>query len=104
MPDGEVRLYCSRISQIISYFADDGEGGSVLWLEPGDMANVQDSTMDETRSWILDTLAKKLSCTPDKVETFPIDDLCQRLAWQPEPPRHPWQHQRTKTPARRISR
>ena len=34
MPDGEVRLYCTRISQVISYFADDGEGGSVLWCPP----------------------------------------------------------------------
>lgn len=105
MPDGEVRLYCTRISQIISYFADDGEGGSVLWLEPGDMAVVQDSTIDEVRAWILGDVAKRLSCPPDEVETLPIETLCQRLKWRPDTPRHPWQtQQRSQAPARRMSR
>lgn len=104
MPDGEVRLYCTRISTIISYFADDGEGGSVLWLEPGEMAIVQDSTMDEARAWILGDVARQLQCPPDQVETFSIDTLCERLKWTPEPPRHPWQVQRPKTPARRMAR
>lgn len=91
MPDGEVRLYCSRISQIISYFADDGDGGSVLWLEAAEMAVVQDSTMDDVRVWILDEVAKRLCCHPSDVETFPITTLCRKLRWRPEPPRHPWQ-------------
>ncbi len=105
MPNGEVRLYCTRIAQVISYFADDGEGGSVLWLEPGDMATVQDSTIDEMRTWILGHVASRLNCPPDQVETLPIETLCAHLKWTPEPPRHPWQmQQRTKTPAQRISR
>ena len=104
MPDGEVRLYCTRISTIISYFADDGEGGSVLWLEPGDMAIVQDGIMDEVRAWILSDVATRLKCPPDQVETLPIETLCKRLKWTPEPPRHPWQVQRSQSPARRISR
>jgi len=104
MPDGEVRLYCTRISQVVSYFADDGEGGSVLWLEPGDMALVQDSTMDETRAWILDHVSQRLQCPPDRVETLPIETLCKRLRWEPEPPRHPWQMQRSKAPVRRMAR
>lgn len=104
MPDGEVRLYCTRIAQVISYFADDGEGGSVLWLERGDMAMVQDSTMDEVRAWILSDVGQRLQCPADHVESLPIETLCQKLAWQPDPPRHPWQMQRTKTPARRMAR
>lgn len=104
MPDGEVRLYCTRISTIISYFADDGEGGSVLWLEPGDMAIVQDGIMDEMRAWILSDVAQRLECPPNQVETLPIETLCKRLKWTPEPPRHPWQVQRSQTPARRMSR
>lgn len=104
MPDGEVRLYCTRIAQVVSYFADDGEGGSVLWLEPGDMAMVQDNAMEEMRAWILSDVGQRLACPPDRVETLSIETLCQRLAWHPEPPRHPWQMQRSKTPARRFSR
>lgn len=106
MPDGEVRLYCTRISTIISYFADDGEGGSVLWLEPGDMAIVQNGAMEETRTWILSDVSKRLNCPPDQVERFPIETLCRRLKWTPETPRHPWQiqQQRPKAPARRMSR
>lgn len=104
MPDGEVRLYCTRISQVISYFADDGEGGSVLWLEPGEMASVQDSTINDVRAWILDDVSKRLNCVPSHVETLPLETLCRKLEWQPEPPRHPWQMHRAKTLSRRASR
>ena len=105
MPDGEVRLYCTRIAQVISYFADDGEGGSVLWLEAADIATVQESTIEDMRAWIIGNVAERLQCPPDLVETLPIETLCKRLAWTPEPPRHPWQvQQRTKAPARRMSR
>ncbi|HEX2842159.1 hypothetical protein [Hyphomicrobium sp.] len=104
MPDGEVRLYCTRIAQVISYFTEDGEGGSVLWLEPGEMAIVQDGAMDEIRTWILGDIAQRLQCTPDQVEAFPLETLCTRLKWTPDPPRHPWQVQRSQTPARRMSR
>lgn len=104
MPDGEVRLYCTRISQVVSYFADDGEGGSVLWLEPGDMANVQDSTIDDVRAWILANVGQRLNCVPAQVETLSLETLCRELAWQPEPPRHPWQVQRARTVSRRASR
>ena len=104
MPDGEVRLYCTRVAQVVSYFADDGEGGSVLWLEPGDMALLQDNIMNDVRAWILDTVAQRLSCKPEHVETLPIKYLCRHLAWQPEPPRHPWQFPRSRTPVKSKAR
>jgi len=99
MPDGELRLYCTRMSQVISYFADDGEGGSMLWLEPSELARVSQATLDEMRPWIIGHIAERLHCSPHEVEGYSIKDLCERLNWRPEPPRHPWQV-KTRSPER----
>lgn len=100
MPNGEKRLYCTRMSQVISYFTDDGEGGTCLWLECNDMVVMPERIMEELRAYILGDVAKQLNCPPEQIETLSIETLCRRLAWQPEQPRHPWQFPRTKSPAR----
>jgi len=37
--EGEKRVYCTRGHSVVAYFTDDGEGGAMLSVEPGEFAS-----------------------------------------------------------------
>lgn len=90
MPDDQIRVYCMRISSVVAYFCDDGEGGSVLIVEPSDYAAVAKETLDQVRFNVLEEAGTRLHCPPHCVERRSIGSLC-KIVDLPDPPRHPWQ-------------
>lgn len=107
MPDGELRIYCTRFATIISYFADDGEDGTKLVTEASDCCllpkDAIDRLLSDTRQHILGAVALRLNCEPQHVELHSLKDL-RKIVDRVDAPRHPWQVQRTRAVAKRFSR
>jgi hypothetical protein len=76
--EGEKRVYCTRGHSVVTYFVDDGEGGSMLSVEPGEFADPF-STTDEklmaVKESVLAEVARRLSCDPAEVECRPMAEL-----------------------------
>ena len=76
--NGELRVYCTRTNSIITYFSDDGEGGSPLTAEHSDFAYPgawADEQMEAVKHSVLEEVARRLDCTPAEVETTPFAEL-----------------------------
>ncbi len=70
MSDDQPRLYLARTGTLLAYFTDDGEGGSMLHVEPGWLAREEllaISDYAEVRQAAFDTVARKLGCPPQEV-------------------------------------
>lgn len=68
--DGHVRIYATQQASIVSYFEDDGEGGTTLQVEPGEFASplvVTPERMAALKEAVLSEVARRLSCPADKV-------------------------------------
>lgn len=106
MPDGEVRIYCTRTSSLISYFVANDDDTSTLIIEPSDAVLWQSDHLErvlaEMRSAVLAEVGGRLNCPADKVELRSISDLILITDQEPEI-RHPWQAKR-RAPAKRLSR
>lgn len=76
--EGEKRVYCTRGHSVVAYFADDGEGGSMLSVEPGEFASpftVTDEKLEAVKLSVLEEVARRLSCDPAEVPARPMVDL-----------------------------
>lgn len=106
MPDGEVRIYCTRTNSIISYFVANDDDTSTLVIEPSEAVLWQsdhlESVLADMRASVLAEVGARLNCAPDMVELRSICDLILITDEEPEI-RHPWQAKR-RAPAKRLSR
>src|SRR3569832_750320 len=69
--EGEKRVYCTRGHSVVTYFADDGEGGSMLSVEPGIFADPYSTTPEKlqaTKDAVLSEVARRLACDPGEVQ------------------------------------
>lgn len=76
--DGELRLYATRTSSVVAYFTEDGEGGSVMRLEPGWLAypeHILTAAYMGVRSAVLEEVSKRLSCEAHEVERHTFGQL-----------------------------
>ncbi|MBS0232104.1 MAG: hypothetical protein JSR99_01315 [Proteobacteria bacterium] len=76
--EGEKRVYCTRGNSVVTYFADDGEGGSMLSVEPGEFASPYSTTEEKlqaVKESVLREVARRLSCEPAEVQAKPMADL-----------------------------
>ncbi len=78
MSDDQPRLYLARTGTLLAYFTDDGEGGSMLHVEPGWLAREEllaISDYAEVRQAAFDTVARKLGCPPQEVARHSFAEL-----------------------------
>lgn len=76
--EGEKRIYCTRGHSVITYFADDGEGGSLLSVEPGEFASpfvVTEDRLQAVKLSVLLEVARRLKCDADAVQRKPLAEL-----------------------------
>lgn len=73
---GELRIYVTQLASVVSYFTDDGDGGTALNVEPGEFACPWSTTPEKlgaVRDCVLAEVAERLNCPADKV-------LCRSLS------------------------
>lgn len=102
-PEGEPRIYATQLASVVTYFTDDGEGGTVLHAEPGEFAcrwSTTQAKLDAVRDAVLIETAYRLNCPVDKVLHRSLSELA--LVADPLRPvqRHTW----GRKPARRLGR
>lgn len=76
--DGNVRIYATQQASIVTYFEDDGEGGTMLQVEPGEFASpfvVTPERLAAVKDAVLDEVARRLSCPTDKVLCRSMSEL-----------------------------
>jgi hypothetical protein len=76
--EGEKRIYCTRGHSVVTYFTDDGEGGSMLSVVPGEFASpfvVTDDRLQEVKLSVLEEIARRLSCDPAEVQAKPMVEI-----------------------------
>lgn len=76
--NGEVRVYATRGHTVVSYFAEDSEGGTVLHVEPGFLADpkhIDLTTYAGVRRCALDEAGRRLSCEWHEVELHPFGQI-----------------------------
>jgi hypothetical protein len=84
---GEKRVYCTRTNSVVSFFADDGDGGSMLSVEHGEFAfpsPFADERLQAVKLAVLEEVALRLSCRPSQVEEVPFDELAAICDPDPE--------------------
>lgn len=67
---GEIRIYATQQASVVSYFVDDGEGGTTLHVEPSEFAcrwSTTQEKLDWLRGAVLEEVAGRLNCPVDKV-------------------------------------
>lgn len=77
-PAGDLRIYATQQASVVSYFVDDGEGGTMLCVEPGEYAcrwSTTQEKLDWLRAAVLDEVAGRLSCPADKVLCRSMSEL-----------------------------
>lgn len=76
--EGEKRVYCTRGHSVVAYFADDGEGGSMLSVEPGEFASPHTATeqkLADVKLSVLLEVARRLKCDADAVQQKPLAEI-----------------------------
>jgi len=76
--DDERRLYLARTGSLQAFFTDDGEGGSMLHVEPGWLAREDLFAISDyagVRQAAFETVAKKLGCPPHEVARHSFAEL-----------------------------
>lgn len=76
--EGERRIYCTRGQSVVTYFADDGDGGSMLSVTPGEFASpyvVTEERLQEVKMSVLEEVARRLACEPSEVQVKPMVEL-----------------------------
>jgi hypothetical protein len=76
--DGSQRVYFTRANSVISYFADDGEGGVSAHVAPGEFAcpyGTTDHKLSAVKMCMLEETARRLACRIDQVQLHSLDDL-----------------------------
>jgi hypothetical protein len=99
--EGERRIYCTRGHSIVSYFSDDGEGGSMLSVEPGELlysyADISDR-LQAVRHAVLTDVAKRLACDIAEVQAKPMTELATLCAPHLKHQEHCYGRRRAKRP------
>ncbi|WP_414463313.1 hypothetical protein [Hyphomicrobium sp. DY-1] len=100
---GNVRIYATQQASVVTYFEDDGDGGTMLHAEPGEFLSPYVATpelFNHVRAAVLTEAAKRLSCPIDKVLARSMSELA--LVCDPVLSERPtWTGRRHKrTPAR----
>lgn len=78
MPDGSQRIYATQQASVVSYFEDDGDGGTLLVVHPGEYACPYSTTaekLEAVRLSVLEETARRLNCPPDKVHYRSLSEL-----------------------------
>lgn len=73
---GEDRIYATQQASVVTYFAEDSDGGTVLHVQAGEFAcrwSTTQAKLDAVRDCVLAEVASRLSCPTEKV-------LCRSLA------------------------
>lgn len=76
--EGEKRVYCTRGHSVEAYFADDGEGGSMLSVSPGEFASpyvVTEERLQAVKLSVLLEVARRLKCDADAVQAKPLAEI-----------------------------
>jgi hypothetical protein len=71
-----VRIYATQQASVVTYFTDDGEGGTLLHGELGEFASpwsVTPEKVEAVKAAVLEDVARRLNCSIDKV-------LCRSMA------------------------
>ena len=90
--DGELRVYFTRASTVISYFTDDEDGGVKTHVAPGEFACPWSTTpekLDAVRSAMLAETARRLQCHVEQVEQMPFEAI-RKIADPHLKYRHTW--------------
>lgn len=101
--DGQDRIYATQQASVVTYFVDDGEGGTMLVAEPGEFAcrwSTTQEKLDSVRAAVLVEVASRLNCKPEKVQCRSLSDIA--LVADPLlKTRHTWSGRRhTRKPTR----
>ncbi|WP_414462463.1 hypothetical protein [Hyphomicrobium sp. DY-1] len=75
---GNVRIYATQQASVVTYFEDDGDGGTMLHTEPGEFLSPYVATTElftAVRTAVLEEAAKRLSCPVDKVLSRSMSEL-----------------------------
>jgi hypothetical protein len=77
--DGERRVYYTRYHSIVSFFAEDGEGGISAHAHPGWLAHPlpTDEQLASIRLSMLSEAARRLGCRVDQVQLHTLDDIAK---------------------------
>jgi hypothetical protein len=92
-PEGEARIYATQMASVVTYFTDDGEGGTMLHAEPGEFAcrwSTTQDKLDAVREAVLAETAVRLNCPVDKVLHRSLSDLSLIADPITIPVRHTW--------------
>lgn len=69
--DGELaRIYATQQASVVTYFADDEEGGTVLHAELGEFASPwanPPEKIEAVKAAVIEEVARRLNCPADKV-------------------------------------
>ncbi len=90
--DGETRVYATRGHTIVSYFTEDNDGGAVLHMEPGFLADpryIDIATYAGVRRTVLEEAARRLCCERHEVELHSFGRILE-IADAPSKYRHGW--------------
>jgi len=72
----KVRIYATQLASVVTYFTDDGEGGTMLHAELGEFASpfsVTEEKVEAVKQAVMEDVARRLNCPVDKV-------LCRSMA------------------------
>lgn len=75
-PGNKVRIYATQLASVVTYFTDDGEGGTMLTAELGEFACPYSTTAEKVeavKQAVMEEAARRLNCPVDKV-------LCRSMA------------------------
>ena len=76
--EGQRRVYATRNNTVVTYFVDDGEGGTLLHMEAGWLAypdQIRTATYVEIRRCVLIEAGRRLCCQAHEVESLPFDHI-----------------------------
>lgn len=96
-PEGEARIYATQMASVVTYFTDDGEGGTQLHVEAGEFAcrwSTTQEKLDAVRDAVLAATAVRLNCPADKVLHRSLAEIALVVDPLTIPVRHTWSRRR----------